>query len=209
MAGDSESSADEDGGQRRKADGGGLLAKGSTSPANFAQSAAWAWHELPVPVIAAVHGVAYGGGIQVALGADIRIVAPDARLSVLEIKWGLVPDMAGPQLLRHLVRDDIARELTYTGRIISGEEAVQIGLATRAHDDPRDIAIEMAREIASKSPDAIRSGKRLLNETRLLGVEEGLRLEARLQAGLIGQPNQVEAIRANMEKRAPRFSDPE
>jgi enoyl-CoA hydratase/carnithine racemase len=196
-------------GEKQRADGGGLLAKGGDGPANFAQSAGWAWRELAVPVIAAVHGVAFGGGLQVALGADLRVVAPDARLSVLEIKWGLVPDMSGTQTLRHLVRDDIARDLTFTGRIVSGVEAVEIGLATRAHDDPHTIALEMAREIAQKSPDAIRAGKRLLNEARVVPVEEGLRLEARLQAGLIGRRNQVEAIRSNMEKRPPRFSDPE
>jgi len=198
--------------KRENADGnsdGGLLKKNTDSPANFAQRAGWIWREVPVPVIAAVHGVAYGGGLQVALGADIRVTAPDARFSVMEIKWGLIPDMSGTQTLRHLVRDDIARELTYTGRIVSGEEAVQIGLATRVHDDPRTVALEMAREIAQRSPDAIRAGKALMNDTRLLGLEEGLRMEARLQGGLIGSKNQVEAVRANMEKRAPRFSDPD
>lgn len=192
-----------------KSTDGGLLKKDSDSPANFAQRAGWIWREVPVPVIAAVHGVAYGGGLQVALGADIRITAPDARFSVMEIKWGLIPDMSGTQTLRHLVRDDIARELTYTGRIVSGEEAVQIGLATRVHDDPRAVALEMAREIAQRSPDAIRAGKALMNETRLLGLAEGLQMEARLQGGLIGSRNQVEAVRANMEKRVPRFSDPD
>jgi enoyl-CoA hydratase/carnithine racemase len=198
-----------EGEREKKADAGGLLAKRGQSPANFAQQAGWVWRELPVPVIAAVHGVAYGGGLQIALGADIRIIAPDARMSVMEIKWGLIPDMSGTQTLRHLVRDDIARELTYTGRVVSGEEAVRLGLATQVHDDPRAIAKEMAREIASKSPSAIRAGKVLLNETRLLPIDEGLRLEARLQAGLIGKPNQIESVKANMEKRAPRFGDPE
>ncbi|MBW2230806.1 MAG: crotonase/enoyl-CoA hydratase family protein [Deltaproteobacteria bacterium] len=210
MAGDAPASGAERAEEKKRpADAGGLLAKGGDGPANFAQAAGWAWRELPVPVIAAVHGVAYGGGLQVALGADIRVVAPDARLSVLEIKWGLVPDMSGTQTLRHLVRDDIARDLTFTGRVVSGQEAVEIGLATRVHDDPRTLALEMAREIAQKSPDAIRAGKQLLGEARTISVEDGLRLEARLQAGLIGQPNQVEAIRANMEKRAPNFADPE
>jgi len=191
-----------------KADAGGLLARRGESPANFAQHAAWVWREVPVPVIAAVHGVAYGGGLQIALGADIRIAAPDARFSIMEIKWGLVPDMSVTQTMRHLLRDDIARELTFTGRIVGGEEAAQLGLVTRIHDDPRIVALEMAREIAQKSPNAIRSGKRLLNETRSGTIEEGLALEARLQAGLIGKPNQVEAVKANMEKRAPKFEDP-
>ncbi len=188
---------------------GGLLASQPDGPANFAQSAAWVWRELPVPVIAAIHGVAYGGGLQVALGADLRIVAPDARLSVMEIKWGLVPDMSGTQSLRHLVRDDVARELTYTGRIVSGEEAVALGLATRCDADPQKAAYDLALEIAAKSPDAIRADKRLLNASSLVSLEEGLQLEAKLQAGLIGKPNQVESVKANLEKRAPDFSDPE
>ena len=178
------------------------------SPANAAQRAAYIWQELPMPVIAAVHGVAYGGGFQIAMGADIRYVAPDARLSVMEVKWGLIPDMAGTQTLRHLVRLDVAKELTFSGRVISGSEAHELGLATRVSDCPLDDALELAREIASKSPAAIRAGKKLLNASVQVGLEEGLRLEAKLQADLIGSPNQVEAVRANLEKRPPAFQDP-
>ncbi len=185
-----------------------LVRRPDASPANAAQSVAWGWTELPVPVIAAVHGVAFGGGLQVALGADIRIVAPDARLSIMEVKWGLIPDMAGTQLLRRLVRLDVVKELTYTGRIVSGSEAVALGLATRVSDDPRAAALALAREIAEKSPHAIRAAKQLLDASGQLGVEAGLALEESLQRSLIGQPNQVEAIRSNLEKRAPRFSDP-
>ena len=177
--------------------------------ANFAQQAAWVWTELPVPVIAAVHGVAFGGGLQVALGADIRIVAPDAQFSVMEIKWGLIPDMSGTQTLRHLVRLDVAKELTFSGRIVRGSEAVTLGLATRLSDNPREDALALAREIASKSPDAIRAGKRLLNSANLVSVGEGLQMEESLQRGLIGGANQIEAVQANMQKRAPRFNDPE
>ncbi len=177
------------------------------SPANFAQQVAFVWHMLPVPVIAAVHGVAFGGGLQVALGADIRIVAPDVRLSIMEIKWGLVPDMSGTQLLRHLVRLDVVKELTYTGRIVSAKEALEIGLVTRISENPHEEAMKLAREIASKSPDAIRAGKKLLNASRLVSVAEGLKLEAELQHSIIGQPNQVEAVMANMEKRDPKFRD--
>ncbi|NED51687.1 enoyl-CoA hydratase, partial [Micromonospora aurantiaca] len=118
---------------------------------------------MPQPVIAAVHGHALGGGLQIALGADIRIVAPDAKLSVLEIRWGLIPDMTGTAALIRLVGEDVAKELTFTGRMVSGEEAVRIGLATRTADDPRAAATELAREIAGNSPDAVRSAKRLLN----------------------------------------------
>ncbi len=187
---------------------GSLLTDSAGSAANFAQRAAWVWTEVPVPVIAAVHGVAFGAGIQIALGADIRFIAPDARMSVMEIKWGLIPDVTGTQTLRRLVRLDIAKELTFSGRIVSGTEAVELGLATYLSDTPREAALELAREIAARSPDAIRAGKRLLNESVQVSVDEGLRLEASIQATLIGTPNQTEAVRANLEKRTPAFSDP-
>ena len=178
------------------------------SGANRAQLAAWIWQEVPVPVIAAVHGVAYGGGLQIALGADLRIVAPDARMSVMEIKWGLVPDMSGTQTLRRLVPLDVAKELTFTGRVFSGTEAKSMGLATRVSDHPREDALALAAEIAGKSPDAIRAAKKLLQEAWQGSVADGLRLEENLQRSLIGRPNQVESVKANFEKRAPRFSDP-
>jgi enoyl-CoA hydratase/carnithine racemase len=186
-----------------------LLDRDRDTPANFAQRAAWIWSEIPVPVIAAVHGVAYGGGLQIALGADIRIVHPEARLSVMEIKWGLIPDMTGTQTLRHLVRLDVAKELTFTGRIVAGTEATEIGLATRTSPTPLEDALAMAREIATKSPNAIRAGKRLLNQSVSLGLAEGLKLEESLQRSLMGQPNQMEAVKANLETRGPRFADPD
>ena len=193
----------------RDSGGPNLFERSDESPANFVQRAAWVWTELPVPVIAAVHGVAFGGGLQVALAADIRFVAPDARLSVMEVEWGLIPDMTGTQSLRRLVRLDVAKELTYTGRIVSGSEACELGLATRVSDAPREAALELAREIAAKSPDAIRSSKKLLDASALVSVEDGLALEAKLQRSLIGSPNQVEAVQANLQKRAPTFRDPE
>jgi enoyl-CoA hydratase/carnithine racemase len=185
----------------------GLLDRPEGTPANRAQHAAYAWTSLPVPVIAAVHGVAFGGGLQIALGADIRIVAPDAQFSVMEIKWGLIPDMTGTQTLRHLVRLDVAKELTFTGRIVSGTEAVALGLATRTSAQPLEDALALAREIASKSPDAIRAGKRLLNASVTSTTEDGLRLEEKLQLSLIGSANQLEAVQANMGKRKPEFAD--
>ncbi|MEH2541041.1 MULTISPECIES: crotonase/enoyl-CoA hydratase family protein [unclassified Bradyrhizobium] len=174
--------------------------------ANFPQAAVWGWRQLPVPVIAAIQGVAFGGGFQLALGADMRFLTPDARMSIMEIKWGLVPDMAGTPILASLVRDDILRELTYTGRIFSAQEAMSYGLATRICDDPRTAAFEVAREIAGKSPDAIRAAKRMLNK---LSVDPApaLLAESVEQQKLLGSPNQTEAVRANMEKRAPRFAD--
>jgi len=195
-------------GEGERSGGPGLLSRSDESPANFAQLAAYAWTSLPQPVIAAVHGVAFGGGLQIALGADIRLVAPDAKLSVMEIKWGLIPDMSGSQTLRHLVRLDVAKELTFTGRVVSGTEAVALGLATRATETPRESALEMAREIASRSPDAIRAGKKLFDESWIGTRRDGFALEESLQRGLIGSPNQLEAVEANMQNRAPRFRDP-
>jgi enoyl-CoA hydratase/carnithine racemase len=186
-----------------------LLDRENGAVANYAQQAAYVLTELPVPVIAAVHGVAYGGGLQIALAADIRFVARDAQLSVMEIKWGLIPDMTGSQTLRHLVRLDVAKELTFTGRVVSGTEALALGLATHVSANPREDALALAREIASKSPDAIRAGKSLLNSAGLAGLADGLRLEERLQLSVIGKQNQIEAVQANLEKRAPQFKDPE
>ena len=175
--------------------------------ANFPQMAVWGWRQLPVPVIAVVHGVAFGGGFQLALGADMRFLSADARMSIMEIKWGLVPDMAGTPILAGLVRDDILRELTYTGRIFSAQEALGYGLATRICDDPRAAALEAAREIAAKSPDAIRAAKRMLNRLSA-DPAAALLAESIEQQKLIGSPNQQEAVRANIDKRAPNFVDP-
>ncbi len=185
-----------------------LLQRKGDSPANVAQQAAWVWHELPVPVIAALHGHVYGGGLQIALAADLRYATPDARLSVREIEWGLVPDMTGTQTLRHLVRLDVAKELTFTGRIISGEEAAALGLVTRVAVDPKAAAREVAIQIAQRSPDAIRAGKRLLNQAVTAGTTEGLALEEEIQRGVLGKRNQLEAVAAGMTKRAPAFEDP-
>lgn len=175
---------------------------------NHGQQAAYTWAELPVPVIAAVHGVALGGGLQVALGADLRVVAPDAQLSVLEIRWGLIPDMTGTHTLRRLVGLDVAKELTWTGRMVSGEEAVSLGLATRASEDPFADAMALAQQIAASNPHAIRAGKRLLNQSGLVDVAQQLRDESREMGDLIGSPNQVEAVTAWFEKRQPVFDDP-
>ncbi len=172
------------------------------------QQAVYGWTSLPVPVIAAVHGHALGGGIQLALGADIRIVAPDATMSVLEIRWGLIPDMTGTQALVNLVGIDVAKELTFTGRMISGSEAHELGLATKLSDDPRVAALEMAGEIASKSPHAIRAAKRLFNEAAKVSVADGFARERAEIAKLIGSPNQLEQVMAFFEKRPPNFTDP-
>ena len=172
------------------------------------QRAAHVWAELPVPVIAAVTGNALGGGLQIALGADIRIVAPDARMSVLEIRWGLIPDMTGSQLLPELVGRDVAKELTVSGRIVSGTEAVALGLATRTDPDPRTAALELARGIAARSPHAIRAAKRLLDLAGRVDLAAGFAAEQKEIGALIGSSNQVEAVAAEFGKRPPDFADP-
>jgi enoyl-CoA hydratase/carnithine racemase len=174
---------------------------------NPGQQAVYVWTEMPAPVIAAVHGAALGGGCQLALGADIRIVAPDAQLSVLEIRWGLSPDMTGTQMLPRLVGLDVAKELTFTGRMVSGQEAVQIGLATKVSDTPRDDALALATEIAGKNPQAVRGAKALINMAGLVSLQEGFKAEERTIGGLIGTPNQAEAVKAFFEKRPPVFED--
>jgi len=183
------------------------LERCSDDPANFFQRSAYVWKRLPMPVIAAVHGVAYGGGFQIALGADIRISKPDARFSILEIQWGLVPDVALTQTARDVLRLDVVKELTWTGRVVDGREALSLGIVTKLADDPLAAALSLAREIAGRSPDAVRAGKRLLEEAWRAEPARGLALEAALQSGLIGTPNQVEAVKSSLEKRAPRFRD--
>jgi len=178
------------------------------TPANLFQSPAWVWKALPVPVIAALEGVVFGGGLQIALGADIRYAAPDARLSVMEIKWGLIPDMGLTHTLRGVMPLDRLKELTFSGRILDGREAADVGLVTAVKSDPVAAARGLAAEIANRSPDAIRASKRLLEAVFAGDGATGLALEAELQSGLMLQPNQIEAVMANMEKRSPRFRDP-
>lgn len=173
------------------------------------QQAVYGWTDLPVPVIAAVHGHALGGGIQLALGADIRFVHPEAQLSVLEIRWGLIPDMTGTQALVDLVGLDVAKELTFTGRMVTGAEAVELGLCTHLSEDPHTDAMALAAEIAGKSPHAVRAAKRLFNTAPKVSTAEGFANERREIRALIGSPNQVEQVTAFFEKRQPDFADPE
>ncbi|MBU1325924.1 MAG: crotonase/enoyl-CoA hydratase family protein [Alphaproteobacteria bacterium] len=175
--------------------------------ANLFQQAAWGWRDLPVPVIAAGHGVIFGGGLQIFSGADLRIVRPDARLSVMEMKWGIVPDMAGFALWRGLVRDDVLRELVYTAREFTGEAAVALGFATRLADDPCAEAMALAHAIAARNPDAVRAAKRLANLSRDDGADRVLTAESVEQAALIATPNQIEAVMANVQTRTPVFTD--
>lgn len=178
-------------------------------PANLYQQAAQVWRELPMPVVAALHGNVFGAGLQIALGADLRIAAPDSRLSIMEIKWGLVPDMAISVSLPPLVAYDVAAALTWTGRIVDGREAKEAGLVTELAEQPASRATEIAAAIARCSPDAIRAAKTLLRESYADRDREYLAREAKLQGRLLAGANHREAVSANLEKRRPVFGDPE
>jgi len=195
-------------------DGGGADDDGSGNPGaltgggmtHVGQQVAWVWQEIDVPVIAAVHGHALGGGFQIALGADIRIVHPDTQMSVREVYWGLVPDMTGTLFLSRLVRPDIAKELIFTARIFDGREASDLGLVTRLSDDPRTDAMALAAEIAGRSPDAVRSAKRLVNRLATAGAAGQFAAEREEIGALVGGPNQIEAVAAHLEQRPPTFA---
>lgn len=183
------------------------LATRSRGIANHAQYVAWGWRELAVPVIAAVHGVAFGAGSQIMAAADIRIVHPDTRIAIMEMKWGLVPDVAGMALWRTQVADDVLREMIYTNREFSGAEAKALGFATHVSDDPRAHAMELARLIANKNPHAVRGAKRLCNMLADASDAELLQAESDEQIMVIRKPNQIEAVMAEMQKRPPVFAD--
>ena len=175
--------------------------------ANKFQEVAMTWRKCPVPVIAAVHGVCFGGGLQIASGADIRVVHPASRMAIMEMKWGLVPDMGGYALWRGLVRDDVLRELVYTNREFSGQDAQEYGLATFVNEDPLGKANDIAAEIANRNPEAIRGAKRLSEAMVEQSGDEILMAESVEQAAVMRRPNQVEAVMAGMQKRAPNFTD--
>lgn len=184
-----------------------LFGRGPNDRANLAQRVALDWVDLPMPVIASVHGNCLGGGLQIALGADIRISHPDAKLSVREIHWGLIPDMGITETLPRVVKADVAKELTYTGRIVCAAEGKALGLVTRLEDEPLAAARELAGEIAGRSPDATRAAKKMLDQVYVSGPD--LALETELQKQLIGSPNQIAAAVAGMTKQPGEFVDPE
>ena len=183
------------------------LAPMADSPANRFQRAAFAWRELPVPVICAIHGVAFGAGTQIALGADLRYAHPEAKMSIMEIKWGLIPDLGVSVTARNVVRWDRLRDLAYSGKVLDGNAALAAGLVTEVHDEPVAAAKATAAAIAQRSPDAIRAMKKLFNECPELDSGASLELEARLQMGVMSRPNQAEAVRAIVEGREPEFKD--
>jgi len=201
---DDSADADADGGAGNEGSPGSMKPGRIT---HLGQQVCWVWQEIPVPVIAAVHGHALGGGIQIALGADIRIVHPDTQLSVREVHWGLVPDMTGTLTLAQLVRADVAKELVFTARVFDGREAFAIGLATKLSDTPYDDAMAMAAEIAGRSPDAVRGAKQLINGLLHDKAEAQFAAERRIIGSLIGKPNQVEAVMSNFDKRPAAFID--
>lgn len=178
----------------------------SHGDANLMQQVAMVWRAVPVPVIAALHGVAFGAGFQLALGADIRIAAPDTKVAIMEMKWGLVPDMGGMVLLPQLARSDVIRRMTYTAEPIDAKQALEWGLLTELADDPLSAARDMAATIAGKSPSAMRAAKRLITISETEDAKTVLYHESREQVDLIGKPHQMEVIAANLQKRAPKFS---
>ena len=177
------------------------------SAANLFQRAAYAWRELPVPVICAIEGVAFGGGLQVALGADIRYAAEDAKFSIMESKWGIIPDMGLSTTLRDLVAPDRVKELAWSARVFDADEALRLGLITALDENPLQASRTLAAECAARSPQAVRGIKSLVNRAWQLSEEDSLALEARLQRDIIGGGNQLEAVRANMSGRQPQFED--
>jgi enoyl-CoA hydratase/carnithine racemase len=174
---------------------------------HLAQQICWVWQEVPVPVIAALQGHALGGGMQLALGADIRIAHPDTKMSMREVHWGLIPDMTGTLRLSRLVRDDVMKDLVFTGRIFPASEGATLGVVTRLSNDPVADAMVAATEIAGRSPSAVRGAKQLINRLSNAGAAEHFAAEREIIFGLIGKPHQVEAITANFENRAPKFKD--
>jgi len=175
---------------------------------HLAQQICWVWQEVPVPVIAAIQGHALGGGMQLALGTDIRIAHPDTQFAMREVHWGLIPDMTGTLMLSRLVRDDVAKDLVFSARVISGTEAHQLGVVTRLTDSPLEVAMQIASEIAERSPDAVRGAKALINRLSNAGAAEHFAEERRIIYSLIGKPNQVEAVMSNFEKRPASFVSP-
>jgi len=176
---------------------------GTTSLGNLAQDVGYLWRDLPVPVIASLHGMCFGGGMQIALGADMRFATPDCRLSIMEAKWGLIPDMSASVTLRELVRIDVAKELTMTGRTITGEEAAELGLVTRCVEDPMEESIKVAKEIVARSPDSVAATKRLYQETWVAPEEHCLKEETIIQRQLLASYNQLAASGRNFGVKIP------
>ncbi|MEO6471665.1 MAG: crotonase/enoyl-CoA hydratase family protein [Aeromicrobium sp.] len=172
---------------------------------NLFQQANWAWRELPIPVIAVTHGRCYGAGLQLALAADFRYSTPDCEWSVLEAKWGLVPDMSGTVTLSEVVTADVAKRLTMTGEIISGTEAKELGLVSAVSADPLKDALVLVEQVLTRSPDSVAATKKLLNETRRSRPRRAFHVERALQLAMLLSKNAGIARKANFAKVAPKF----
>ncbi len=183
-----------------------LMQPQAGSDANYFQRAATIWREIDVPVVAALHGICYGAGLQIAFGADIRVATPGCELSIMEVKWGIIPDMGMTVTAAGLLRPDHLKELTMTGRVVPASEGLGYGLVSMVDDDPKARAKAIATDIARRSPDATATAKTLLNQTPRLSAADALALEASLQMTLLGSANQQEAVKANMERRPPEFA---
>lgn len=163
------------------------------------------WRDLPVPVVAVVHGHCFGGGVQLVAGADFRFTTPDAQWSILEAKWGLVPDMGGTVPFLDVMPLDIVQRLAMTGEVVSGERAVELGLATGVSDDPMADAMELVDQIIERSPDSVAATKRLFIRNSRGSLWSALRLERRLQSKMFKSPNTKIAREAGMKKEKPTF----
>lgn len=186
---------------------GGVFLERTHNNSNLFQAASMVWAEMPQPVIAAVHGYAFGGAFQIMLGADMRIAAPDTRFSIMEGRWGIIPDMGGMVLMRRLARGDVIRKLTYSAEQFEAPAALDWGFVTEISDTPLERAHAIATEIATKSPDAVRAAKALIRDTELMDTRETLIAESKAQEKLMGTPNQMEAVMAGMQKRKAEFKD--
>ncbi|MEO0368228.1 MAG: crotonase/enoyl-CoA hydratase family protein [Pseudomonadota bacterium] len=175
--------------------------------ANDPQFAAWMWRELPMPILVAINGITFGGGLQIALGGDMRYASAGSTFSILEMKWGIVPDMSSSQVMRHLIPDDVIRELTYTARIFTAEDALRWGFITAIVDDPLEHAYSVANEIVVRNPHAVRAAKQILDKANYQTQAEGLLFESTTQDQILGTPNQIEAVMSQMERRAPNYED--
>jgi len=198
--------SDSSNGNKSSSENAGAMQPGAIT--HLAQQICWVWQEVPVPVVAALQGHALGGGMQLALGADIRVAHGETQFAMREVHWGLIPDMTGTLMLSRLVRDDVAKDLVFSARIISGVEAHALGVVTRLSDKPFETAMQIAREIADRSPDAVRGAKALINRLSNAGAAEHFAEERRIIYSLIGKPNQVEAVMSNFEKRPAKFRPP-
>ena len=203
---DSGKNGDSSNGNKSSSQNAGAMQPGAIT--HLAQQICWVWQEVPVPVVAALQGHALGGGMQLALGADIRVAHGETQFAMREVHWGLIPDMTGTLMLSRLVRDDVAKDLVFSARIISGVEAHALGVVTRLSDTPFETAMQIAREIADRSPDAVRGAKALINRLSNAGAAEHFAEERRIIYSLIGKPNQVEAVMSNFEKRPAKFRPP-